>query len=218
MSAGATAPTACPWPAGHEVVILDCAEQLLEAADALAAAACASGSVRTVRADLDDLEQVRIDGAGLAGGFGVVLCHNVVQYRADPAATVARLVELLRPAGMVSVMAPNPAMDVLLAAVRRTDPQEALAVLDAETVHGRTFDPPMRRVEASTVEAALLWAGCAVEHRFGIRCVMDLLSDDDLKRDPAFYARLAELERAVCEREPYWRTARFWQLTARRAS
>ena len=112
-------------------------------------------------------------------------------------------------------MAPNPAMDVLSAAVRRTDPNAALAVLDAPTVDSVTFGHPMRRIEASTAEDAPIAAGCTVEHRFGIRCAMDLIADD-LKQDPAFYGRLLQLKLALCEREPYWRAARFWQLTARR--
>ena len=74
----------------------------------------------------------------------------------------------------------------------------------------------MQRLEAAEVEQALTDAGCAVEHRFGIRCAMDLISDDDRKSDPAFYAQLLDLELQLCGREPYWRTARFWQLTARR--
>ena len=59
-------------------------------------------------------------------------------------------------------------------------------------------------------------AGFAVEHRFGIRCVMDLIADDARKSEPAFYGQLLDLELRICAREPYWRTARFWQLTARR--
>jgi S-adenosylmethionine-dependent methyltransferase len=44
---------------------------------------------------------------------------------------------------------------------------------------------------------------------------MDLIADDERKADPDFFERLLELELLLCEREPYWRTARFWQLTAR---
>ncbi|WP_328291526.1 methyltransferase domain-containing protein [Kineococcus sp. NBC_00420] len=204
--------------AGHQVTIVDHAGELLKVADTVAAAGGLRASVRTICADLDDLEELQSDGVGVGEAFDVVLCHNVIHYRRDVAGTVQQLVRLLRGGGIVSVMAPNPAMDVLSAAVRRSDPQAALDVLDAETVHGQTFDHPMRRVEAGTVEAALVGVGCQVEHRFGIRCVMDLLVDDDLKRDPDFYGRLARLERVVCEREPFWRLGRFWQVTARRAS
>ena len=76
----------------------------------------------------------------------------------------------------------------------------------------------MRRVGPDTVEAALTGAGCTVEHRFGISCITSRVADDDLERDPAFHRRLEELELelALCDREPSWRTARFRQLTARR--
>ncbi len=202
--------------AGHEVWLLDFSTALLQAAVDAARLQGVSHRVVTIRADIDDLAALRIGGEPMAGTFDVVLCHNVVHYRDDPASTIADVARLARPGGVVSVMAPNPAMDVLAAVVRLTDPDAALAVLDAPTVDGVTFDHPMRRVEAATAEAALVAAGCTVEHRFGIRCVIDLIADDELKYDPDFYQRLLQLELALCAREPYWRTARFWQLAARR--
>jgi S-adenosylmethionine-dependent methyltransferase len=198
---------------GHDVTVLDVAPELLAQARRAAEERGLAG-VRTVLADLDDL--VRGAGEPSLGTFDVVLCHNVLQYRADVPATVRFLASLARPGGVVSVMAPNPAMDVLSAAVRRLDPVRARAVLDSPTVHGETFDHPMRRLEADEVERSLAAAGCTVDHRFGIRCLMDLIADDERKSEPDFYARLLELELLLCEREPYWRTARFWQLTARR--
>ncbi|GAB7191157.1 tRNA uridine 5-oxyacetic acid(34) methyltransferase CmoM [Kineococcus sp. NUM-3379] len=202
--------------AGHSVTVLDFSRPLLDTAAAAAQAAGLAERVRTVHAGIDDLPGLRIDGEPVTGAFDAVLCHNVVHYRADLRATVAALAGLLRPGGVVSLIAPNPAMDVLVAAVRRTDPEAALAVLDSPTVHSVTFDHPMRRVEAVAAEAALAAAGCTVEHRFGIRCVMDLIADDEIKHDPGFYRRLEELELALCDREPYRHTARFWQLTATR--
>ena len=197
---------------GLDVTVLDFAPELLEQAQRTAETRGVADRVQVVRADLDDL----VAGDELFGTFDVVLCHNVLNYRADVPATVRWLASLARPGGVLSVMAPNPAMDVLSAAVRRQDPASALAVLDSPTVHGETFDHPMRRLEAAEVEQALADAGCTVDHRFGIRCVMDLIADDERKSDPSFYAQLLDLELQLCDREPYWRTARFWQLTARR--
>jgi S-adenosylmethionine-dependent methyltransferase len=201
--------------AGHDVTVLDVAPELLVQAQGAADARGIGHDVRVVCADLDDL--VRGLGASRLGPFDVVLCHNVLQYRADVPATVRFLTGLARPGGVVSVMAPNPAMDVLSAAVRRLDPVGARDLLDSPTVHGATFDHEMRRLEVAEVEQALTDAGCVVERRFGIRCLMDLIADDGIKTDAGFYEQLLELELLVCEREPYWRTARFWQLTARRA-
>lgn len=201
---------------GHDVTVLDFAPELLAQAQQAAEARGVADRVRVVRADLDDLVRGEPLEHASPGAFDAVLCHNVLHYRADVPATVQFLASLARPGGVVSVMAPNPAMDVLSAAIRRLDPVRAREVLDSPTVHGETFDHEMRRLEAAEVEQALTGARCTVEHRFGIRCLMDLVADDERKAEPRFYAQLLELELELCEREPYWRTARFWQLTARR--
>lgn len=185
--------------AGHDVTVLDPSTDLLQRA--------AGRGLRTVAGDLFD--------HGLEETFDVVLCHNLLHYLPDVDTAVDRLGALTAPGGVLSLMCPNPAMDVLSAAVRRLDPDEALALLNAPTVLGRTFDHPMNRLEATTAEAALERAGFAVEGRFGIRCVLDLVAGDEVKHDPEFYAAVLRLELAVCDRDPYRRTARFWQLTAR---
>lgn len=201
---------------GHHVTVLDFAPELLELAAQTAAAEGLADRVHTVCVDLDAFVGDERAGSPATTAFDVVLCHNVLHYRADVPATVRLLAGLVRPGGVLSVMAPNPAMDVMAAAVRLLDPVRAGQVLDSPTVHGETFDHDMRRLEAAQVEDALAAAGCAVEHRFGIRCLMDLIADDERKSEPEFYAQLHELELRLCEREPYWRTGRFWQLTARR--
>ncbi|WP_262391271.1 methyltransferase domain-containing protein [Nocardiopsis sp. CNR-923] len=198
---------------GHEVTIVDSARELLLRARDGAAAAGVDARVRTVHADLEELSADPLPG-GIDAGYDLVLCHNVVQYSADVAATVATAVRMARRGGTVSVVAPNPAMDVLAAAVRRADPDAALDLLDADTVRSRTFGHDMHRVPCEAVESALREAGCPVTHRFGLRCVTDLIADEELKHDPAFFARLLRLETALCDREEFWHTARFWQLLA----
>lgn len=193
---------------GHDVTVLDFSEPLLAAAGQSAYRCGVADRVRTIHADLDD---------GVAqGDFDVVLCHNMLQYRADPVATVAQLVALVRGGGLLSLIAGNPAADVLAAAVRRLDPDEALQMLDASTTRTVTFDHDVRRLEAADIIAALHTNGCRIRSRFGIRCIADFITDDDLKADPDFYARLERLELAVCDREPFVHTARLWQLVAER--
>ena len=200
--------------AGHQVTVLDYAEPFLAMVRERAAAANVADRVRTVCADLDDLGAQGLFGPDSHIGFDLVLCHNVLHYRPDVEADVAALVSLCSIGGVLSVMAPNPAMDVLSAVARRGDPTEALAVLHAPTVRVVTFDHEARRLEPEVVETALVAAGHQVQHRFGIRCVMDLMADDEVKSDPARYDALEELELALCERDPYRRAARFWQLTS----
>ena len=50
---------------------------------------------------------------------------------------------------------------------------------------------------------------------YGIQCVTHLVPNRR-KDEPAFFAELEALELALCDREPYLRVARFWQLVSRR--
>jgi S-adenosylmethionine-dependent methyltransferase len=198
---------------GHEVTILDNSPALLALAEEKAVAVGLEHKLKTVRADLGDLV-AGTQPAGLETDYDLVLCHNVVQYTPDTAETVGAVARTARAGGTVSLLAPNPAMDVLAAAVRGGDPVGALVLLGADTVRSQTFDHDMRRVERREAESALLEHGCAVTHRFGVRCVIDLIPDDERKHDEDFLAELERLELALCDQEAFQHTARFWHLLA----
>jgi S-adenosylmethionine-dependent methyltransferase len=83
-------------------------------------------------------------------------------------------------------------------------------------IRTETFGQDVRRVGTDESIGALEDVGCSTVTRYGIRCLTDDSSDDARKHGPAFYARLEALELALCDREPYVRTARIWQLVARR--
>jgi len=194
---------------GHDVTVLDFSAPLLEEARSAAVSRRVGDRVRTVRADLDDLP-----AAGL-GTFDLVVCHNVLQYREDVPSTVALLAASVAEGGALSLLAPNPASDVLAAAARREALAEALALLDAGTVRTPTFDHDVRRLDPGEVEAAMVLAGLTRLTRYGVRCVTDYVTTDARKYDKDFYADLERLELALCDREPFVRTARMWQLVGR---
>lgn len=195
---------------GEAVTIVDYSAPLLAAASRQATELGVTTRVRTVCADLDELPNLRL------GTFDLVLCHNVIQYREDTRATMALLANATRPGGLLSVMAPNPPSDVLTAAIRREDLQEATNMLTAVATRTETFDHDVRRVSAEEVETVLGSLGFSALQRFGIRCVTDYITDDARKHDPDFYAALEQLELRLCDQEPYLRTARLWQLIAQR--
>ena len=114
-------------------------------------------------------------------------------------------------------MAPNPPAEVLAAAIRRTDLAEAAELVDAPTILTETFGQHVRRVGADEAADALRAAGFPAVTRYGIRCITDFIADDDRKHQPEFYADLEALELTLCDQEPYVRTARIWQLVARRS-
>lgn len=195
---------------GHEVLVLDHSAPLLDQARDGARRAGVEERFGTLRGDLADLPRLGL------GDFDLVVCHNVVHYRDDTAATVEVLAGAVADGGAISLMAPNPPAEVLTAAIRREDLHEATDLLSATTLWTRTFEHPVRRVTAEEAETALRDLGFSEQTRYGIRCVTDFITDDERKSEPAFYADLEALELALCDREPFLRTARMWQLVARR--
>lgn len=202
--------------AGHRVTILDSSLVLL------------SEAVATAERDGMDRDRLRVEHQDVTGpgplpapadpaGWDLVLCHNLLHYQRDPAELVGRLVAATRPGGTLSLIAPNPAMDVLAAAVRDADPGQALAMLEAPTRRSATVGATMRRLDSADVAAAVHAAGANVVDRFGLRSVIDLVADDVLKNDPDWLRRTTELELALCSRAPYRDIARFWHLVCRRA-
>ncbi|MEN0128899.1 MAG: methyltransferase domain-containing protein [Brevundimonas sp.] len=188
--------------AGHAVTVLD------QSADLLAQAA--ARGLDTVHGDVETLGSL---GLGL---FDLVLCHNVVQYLPSTSELVDALARAVHERGAISLMAPSPPAELLAAAIRRADLAEADALLDATTIRTQTFDHEVRRVSAEEAIDALSSAGFTDATRYGIRCVTDYIADDDRKSDPGFYAELEALELRLCDREPFLRTARIWQVVARR--
>lgn len=194
--------------AGHEVTIVDQSAGLVEQAQA--AAKHRGVRVATVVAPLSGVDAVDV------GTFDLVLCHNVLQYVADTAAAIDALVALVGPGGGLSIMAVNPPSDVLAAAVRREDVDEAIAMLTAPTAYARTFEHEIRRIWPDDVATELSARGFTQQTRYGVRAVVDYLVNDERKHDPEFFDTLLRLELALCDREPYLRTARLWQLVCRR--
>jgi S-adenosylmethionine-dependent methyltransferase len=208
--------------AGHHVTVLDPAAPLLRRAAAAAAEAGVAERVRVVQGDVDCLAEPQ-DGpldsdSTTTLPFDVVICHNVLQYLPDIAGPIRWMVDLLRVGGLISLLAPNPAMDVLAVAVRDANPAAARHVVQARTVRSMSFGRSMRRIEADSVETALVASRCEVTHRFGIRCVSDLIADNELKGRSDFAADLERLELELHDREPYRRIARFWQIVATRVA
>lgn len=190
--------------AGHDVTILDPSESWL--AEAKARAVDSGADLATLVGGLDALPE---------GEWDLVLCHFVLHYRSAAAGDVRRLAAAVRPGGRLSVMVPNPASMVLRQLVTG-GPEAALTELRADTKRTVTFDHDVRKVPMDDLEAELAAAGLRLTGRFGTRIANDLLTDNDAKNDPAYFDRLLELERELCDQEPFVRIAGMYQLVAER--
>lgn len=194
--------------AGHHVTILDAASGMLGTARDTAATEGLGNAVATLEGSLDDLAEWAPDG------FDAVLCHFLLQYRSDTKADIRLLARVLKPGGLVSLIAPNPAGLVLAAAARR-GPNAAEEELNRHVSHTVAFHQNVRKIDYQVARRLLDEEGLTVEAQYGGRCVNDLITDDQAKWDPAYYADLERLELALHDEEPYKLVGQYWHLVAR---
>lgn len=192
---------------GHEVMVLDPAGAMLNTTIQLAEAHGVADRLHVVQAGAQDAPEVFGDHE-----FDLVLCHNLLHYAetAEERELVLRaLMAPLRAGGLLSVLGPNDTFGPLQAVVRDRAPDLALAELD--TLPGEWLEP----CTVGEVVASLARLGVDEVVRYGVRCVSDLVSDEDAE-NPAFIADLERLELALSDRMPHLLTARFYHLLARR--
>jgi S-adenosylmethionine-dependent methyltransferase len=192
---------------GHEVTVLDPAGAMLNTAILAAEAHGVADRLHVVQAGAQDAPEVFAYHE-----FDLVLCHNLLHYAesADEREQVLRAIMTpLRPGGLLSVLGPNAVFDPIQAAVRDHAPDLALRELDVVTCE---WAEPCTVGE---IVAALARLGVDEVVRYGVRCVSDLVAEEDAA-DPAFLADLEQLELALSDRMPHLLTARFYHLIARR--
>jgi S-adenosylmethionine-dependent methyltransferase len=195
---------------GHEVTVLDPAGAMLSNAKEHAEAFDVADRLHVVQAAAEDAPE--LFGAD---EFDVVLCHNLLQYVEDRRSVLAAILAPLRENGLLSVLAPNADSDPLRTAIRALDPRGALDNLDSDLSYVDLLDIDLPACTAAETIGHLAELGIGLVARYGVRCVCDYITDEEIKRDPAFFAELERLELVLSDRMPYLLTARFFHLIAR---
>ncbi|MEV5002981.1 methyltransferase domain-containing protein [Nocardioides sp. LML1-1-1.1] len=190
---------------GHRVRVVD------PSPDALAALARraqeAALDVTGLQGDVTDL--VEVVGAGTAD---VVLCHGVLEV-VDPAQALARIGEVLRPGGLLSLVVGQRHAAVLARAMAGHF-QQARGLLDGQ----EPLDPRTgRRFTAGELASLLTAAGFESTTVHGVRVFTDLVPAALVDLEPGAAAALVELERAVAGRAEYLPLATQVHVLATRA-
>lgn len=196
---------------GDQLTLLDPAAAMLAIAREKAQRQGIAGQCRFVQAPVEALPDA------LAGEqFDLVLCHNVLEYVANPSATVRALAALLAPGGLLSLLALNSAALPLQRLWQRGDPEAALAIF------GQRDYPNRFGITAHTFPPALLHdlvsaAGLTTRAWYGVRIFYDYTSDPR-KTEPGYYAAVKRLEAAARATDPYRLIGRDIQIIAARAA
>lgn len=191
---------------GHRVSVIDPSPDALASLERRAREQGVEVSGR--QGDLSDLlEVVAVDSVDL------VLCHGVLEVVDDPAASLARIRQVLRPGGHLSLLLAQRHAAVIARAMAGHFAQ-ATALLDdpdGRSVHGRTG----RRFTGDEAGDLVLGAGFELVSVHGVRVFADLVPGSLLDLEPGATGALVELERAVAGRPEYLPLATQLHLLAR---
>lgn len=175
--------------AGHRVSVVDPSPDALAALDRRAREV--GISVEAHQGDLATL------GAA-SGSADLVLCHGVLELAGDPAAALARLHDVLRPGGVLSLIVAQRNAAVIARAMAGHFAQ-ALELLDDQAAHGRAG----RRFTAAEAQDLLSDAGFELGSVHAVRVFADLVPGSLLDVEPGAAGSLLDLERAVSTRADF---------------
>ena len=178
---------------GHRLQVIDPSPDALASLDRRAREAGVADLVAGQQGDLSDL-------AGLVDEADLVLCHGVLEVVDDPAAALASIAGVLRPAGHLSLLVAQRHAAVVARAMAGHF-QAARDLLDGEQGRGGhrfTLDELVGLLSAAGFTTTS--PDMAVH---AVRVFADLVPGNLLDLEPGAAAALADLERAVSTRPEY---------------
>jgi len=197
---------------GFQVSLLDSSQNMLGIASKEAEA-----NGVAARISFHHTEASRLRELFEAESFDFVLCHNVLEYLADPATTVAEIARVLRQDAVTSILVRNRAGEVFRAAIKLGDWALAKSNLSAETVVDSLYGKPVRVFDPKEVLDMLDGAGLRAVGQYGVRVFSDYRGSND-PTGKADYQQLLELELILGAQPKFAAIARYTHLIARRSS
>jgi SAM-dependent methyltransferase len=178
---------------GHAVTVVDPSPDALAALERRASEAGVTARVRALQGDAANLLDLVP-----AEAIDLVLCHGVLEYVEQPQAAVTELVRVLRPGGLVSVLAANRHAVVLSRAISGHLAEARHALTDPDGRWGER-DPLPRRFAPDGLVELLAGAGLQVVTVHGVRVFSDLVPGGIIDGEPGAFDMLLELEAAAAE-------------------
>jgi S-adenosylmethionine-dependent methyltransferase len=163
------------------------------------------------QADVTDLPNLFDDSQ-----FDVILCHNMIKFVTDAYALLKDMHTLLKPGGWLSITAVNPHSEVYRQAIFLNDLTKARNAIGQEGAQHPWFDKPERRHDPEDLINYLDTLGCTLLGHYGLRCIVDYLTDNEAKYDPKFFTELEKLEHDLTDRYPYYYLARMFHIIVRK--
>ena len=195
---------------GHHVTLLDASLSMLDIAERSAREAGVTEGISLRHGDFANLAQL-FD----AGGFDLILCHNVLELADDPSAVLRSAVRALRDwSSVISILVRNQPGEVLKAALVNGDLAAAERSLTAAWADESLYGGRVRLFAAEGLKTVLAGASLGVMAERGVRVISDYLPPKISRNDE--YTKVFELERKLGRRPEFAAVARYTQCLAHR--
>jgi S-adenosylmethionine-dependent methyltransferase len=120
--------------------------------------------------------------------------------------------DLTKPGGLLSITAVNPYSEVYSQAIFQGNLAAAQAAIGEDRHYHPWFGKSETRHSAENLIEFLETLGYKLLGRFGLRCIIDYLPDNEAKFEPSYFAEIEKLENALTDRYPYNLLARMFQI------
>jgi S-adenosylmethionine-dependent methyltransferase len=195
---------------GFKVTLLDASQPMLDLARRAAHEAGVAERIALKRGDAGQLATLFP-----LGSFDLILCHNVLEFVADPGAVLRSVAGALQgPFGMVSVLVRNQPGEVLKAALLNGDLAAAEHNLSADWGDESLYGGTVRLFTRESLKAMLEESSFAVIAERGVRVLSDYLPLKVSRNDE--YERIFDLERKLGSRLEFAAVARYMHCIAHR--
>ncbi len=145
--------------------------------------------------------------------FGLILCHNVLEYAPEREDILREFSRLLKPGGFLSIVKHNHPGRVMQKVVFENALDEAISLLEGGDLAVLNFG----KVRYYSVDELLRQLPeMALEKVFGVRTFWALQHDNSIKEKPEWQEKMFRLERMVYEQDPYRQIAFFHHLLLRK--
>ncbi len=190
---------------GNHIVLCDISEKMLEKAEKKLADTRGRENVTLIHSPFQDLP------AGYGEKFDLVMLHAVLEWLAEPMASLEKLLTFLKPGGRLSLMFYNLNALVYSNAIRGN-----FRKIMAESFEGHPRSlTPTHPLCPAEVETWLAGKGVEVTCKTGIRVFNDYMSME-LQNNRTYEDTLA-LEKKYCRKEPFASLGRYIHMVGVKA-
>jgi S-adenosylmethionine-dependent methyltransferase len=184
--------------AGHKVTGIDMTPDMIEAARKRSLEHELEIPIQFHVADMNSIQNVT-NGKQ----YNILLCHNILEYLDNPKQALDQFNQLLQSEGLLSLIVHNPNARVLKKAILENNLVESLESVSQTKVFNPLIKTNLELLPFQTISSWLDETGYEISYYYGIRCITEYITGEDLVDDLEWYERALELELEVTGKSPF---------------